>query len=63
MSNGNKNTIFVEANVKNIAAKFQFHPLYGIWGEDFLIIFREFILLVAMATNRIQRFEQNSYLW
>ena len=26
MSNGNKNTIYVEANVMNISAKFQLYP-------------------------------------
>ena len=26
MSNGNKNSIYVEANVMNISAKFQLHP-------------------------------------
>ena len=31
-----KNTNFVEANVMNISAKFQLHPPYGFWGDDFL---------------------------
>ena len=26
MSNGNKNTIYVEANIMNISARFQLHP-------------------------------------
>ena len=30
-----KNIVFVEANVMNIPTKFQFHPPYGFWGEDF----------------------------
>ena len=63
MSNGNKNEISVEANVMNIFAKFQLHPPYGFWGYDFLNIFREVILSVAMATNQIQQFGQNSYVW
>ena len=42
-------------------AKFQLHPPYGFWEEDFWIIFRKFTLYVAMATNQIQRFGQNSY--
>ena len=56
-----KNTIYVEANVMNMSAKFQLHPPYGFWGGDLLIFFRKFTLYVAMATNQIQRFGQNSY--
>ena len=56
-----KNTIFVEANVMNISTKFQLHSPYGFWGEDFWIFFCKFSVLVAMATNQIQRFGQNSY--
>ena len=59
MSNGNKNDIFVEANVINISAKFKLYPPYGFWGDDFLIFFRKFSLSVAMANNQIQRFVQN----
>ena len=29
MGNGNKKTIYTEANVMNTYAKFQLHPLYG----------------------------------
>ena len=29
----------------------------------FLIFFHEFIILVAMVTNQIQRFGQNLYGW
>ena len=32
-------------------------------ASDFLIFFRKFILSFAMATNQIQQFEQNSYVW
>ena len=42
----------------NMYAKFQLHPPFGFWGEDFLIIIQKFTLYVA---NQIQRFEQNSY--
>ena len=45
----------------NMYAKFQLHPHYSFWGEDFLIIFQKFTLYVAMATNQIQQFGQNSY--
>ena len=55
------NKIYVETNVMNMYAKFQLHPPYGFWGEDFLIIFRNFTRYVAMATNQIQRFGQISY--
>ena len=34
-----KNIIYVEANVMNIYAKFQLHPPYGFWEEDFWIVF------------------------
>ena len=61
-----KNTIYVETNVMNKYAKFQLHPPYGFClmaSEEkiFLIIFRKFTLYVAMATNQIQRFGENSY--
>ena len=42
MSNSNKNIIFIEANVMDISVKFQLHPPYGFWGEDFWIVFRKF---------------------
>ena len=45
----------------NISAKFQLHPPYGFWGDYFLIFFRKLNLSVAMATNQIQQFGQNSY--
>ena len=48
-----KNILFVEA-VKNISAKFQLYPPYGLWGDDFWIFFLKFSLLVAMATNKMQ---------
>ena len=56
-----QNTIFEEANVMNMSAKFQLHSPYG-FRDDFLLLFREFILLLAMAINQIQRFGQNSSL-
>ena len=56
-----KNIIYVEASVMNMYVKFQLHPPYGFWGEAFWIFFRKFTLYVAMATNQIQRFGQNSY--
>ena len=52
---------FYRANVINLSAKFQLHPPYGFWGDDFLIFFRKFRLSVAMTTNQIQHFGQNSY--
>ena len=52
MSNGNKNIIFVEANVINISEKFQLHPPYGFRKVDFRIFFRKFSLSADMATNQ-----------
>ena len=37
MSSGNKNTIFIEANIMNISAKIQLYPPYGFWGDGFWI--------------------------
>ena len=56
-----KNIIYVETNVKNMYAKFQLLSPYGFWEEDFWIIFQKSTLGVAMATNQIQQFGQNSY--
>ena len=57
------NTSFVEAHIMNVSTKFQLHPLYGFKGEDFWIFFFKFSLLVAMATNQIHRFGQNSFIF
>ena len=38
---GELNKIYVAANVMNIYAKFQLHPPYGFWEEDFWIFFFE----------------------
>ena len=43
MGNDNKNIVYVEANVMNIYAKFQLHPPYGFWQEDFWILFFEYL--------------------
>ena len=56
-----KNILYVEANVMNMYAQFQLHPPYGFWGEDFEYFFENLPFYVAMATNQIQRFGQNSY--
>ena len=53
--------IYVEANVMNMYAKFPLHPPYGFWGDVFLIFLRKYTLYVAMATNQIRQFGQNSY--
>ena len=47
MSNGNKNTSFVEANVINSSAKFSFQPPYDFW-DHFWIFFRKFSVVVAI---------------
>ena len=41
-----KNTTYVEANVMNMYAKFQLHPPYGFWAEDFLIFFQKFTFML-----------------
>ena len=46
MGNDNKNIIFEEASVMNIYAKFQLHPPYGFWEEDFEYFFFKFSLSV-----------------
>ena len=47
-----------------ISAKFQLHPPYGFLGDDFCsFFFFKLSLSVAMATNQIQRFGQNSSAW
>ena len=56
-----KNVIFIEANVMNISAKFQLHPLMASGEMIFFIFFCKYNLSVAMATNQIQQFGQNSY--
>ena len=53
--------IFVAANIMDISAKFQLHPPYGFRSDFFN--FCKFSLSVAMATNQIQRFGPNSYVW
>ena len=45
----------------NILQSFSFMPLMASEEMIFFIFFHEFILLVAMVTNKIQQFEQNSY--
>ena len=56
-------TIFVEAYVMNISAKFQLIPLTASEEMNFECFFREFILSVAIATNQIQLFGEDSYVW
>ena len=34
-----KNIVFIETNVMIISVKFQLHPPYGLWGNDFFIFF------------------------
>ena len=47
----------------SISTKFQLRPPYGFVTDDFLIFICKFSLSVAMATNQIQPFGQNSYFW
>ena len=52
-----KNKIFIEVNFINISAKFQVHPPYGFWGEDFWIFFLQ-IYPLGCHDNR-----SNSAVW
>ena len=61
LANAIKNILFVEAHIMNISVNFQLHPPYGFWGDDFLIFFRKFNILVAMATNPLN--QSNSAVW
>ena len=45
----------------NNSAKFQLYTPYSFWGDDFLIFFRKFILLIAIVINEIERFGQKWY--
>ena len=42
---------------------FTFIPLLASEEMIFNIFFQKLIISVAMATNQIQRFGQNSYVW
>ena len=52
---------FAEGNVISLYAKFQLHPPYGFWEEEFLIFYRKFTPYVAILTNQIKRFGQKPY--
>ena len=59
-----KNIIFVEANYcYEHFCKVSASSPSRLLRRWFLNIFCKFILSVAMATNQIQRFGQNSYVW
>ena len=45
----------------NISTKLQLHPFMA--SEEMIFFFRKFSVSVAMATNQIQQFGQNSYGW
>ena len=63
MSNGNKNTTFVEANAINISAKFQLYRPYGFLGVDLLFfVVENLAILATTATSQIQRIGQMIYL-
>ena len=50
-----KNTNFVQANVISMHAKFQLHPPYGFWEEDFWIFFSKIYPLCCYSsqTNKV----------
>ena len=58
-----KNINYVEANVMNIYAKFQLHPLMASEKKIFEYFFQKLSLLAAMETNQNQQFGQHSYGW
>ena len=58
---GIKNTIYVEANVLSMHAKFKLHPHYGFYEEAFLTFLTKIIPFCRPTTNQIQRFGQKSY--
>ena len=57
----NKNTIYVEDNGMNLYENYQLHPSYCFCEEDLLTFLLKFTLFVALATNQIQGFGQNTY--
>ena len=57
-----KNDSFVEVIVRNNSAKFQLYDPSSFWGDDFLIFFLKFCLLVAMVTYQIKRLQQKRYV-
>ena len=50
-----KNTNFVQTNVISMYAKFQLHPPYGFWEEDFWIFFSKIYPLCCYSnqTNKV----------
>ena len=52
MNNSDNNTIYVEVNIINIYAKFQFRPLLPSEKRIFEYLFRKFSLSVTMATKK-----------
>ena len=52
-----KSIIYVEANSMNLYAKFQLHPQYSFWGEDFLNIFWKIYPLCCHGN------QSNSVIW
>ena len=52
-----KNIIYVETNVMNMYAKFQLHPHYGFWEEDF---FNNFLQIYPLCCHGNQ---SKSAIW
>ena len=55
-----KNTIYVEDNNTNIYAKFQLHPPYDFWEEEFWLIFffENLAFLLAWQPIKISDFDK-----
>ena len=62
MSNGNKNAIFVEADVINNLQSFGCIPLMASEEMIFEYFFLKFKILVVMATNQMHRVGQKWYV-
>ena len=57
-----KDIFYVEANVMNKYAKFQLHPPYGFWGEDFWIFFSK-IYPLCCHSNQSSSATLTKFIW
>ena len=56
-----KNTIFVAANVINMYVKFQLHPPYGFWEEDFKYVFENLPFMLPWQPIKFSDLDKISY--
>ena len=57
-----KSTIYIEANVMNMHAKFQLHLPYGFRGEDFLIFFRKLPFMLPWQPIRFSDLDKKIHM-